>query len=105
MADKKDKGDKGDRVRLLAQPEGALKSVPMRDERPDTAIGNYTQKLSEYLKLPPQQQLHMYVQKAGSYFIPAPDQTVGDLFKVFATDHVEYGPVLQLSYSTQVFQG
>ena len=100
MSDKK-----AERIKLIATPEGALKTVPIREERPDTAIGHYTQRLTEYLKLSPQQQPHMYVQRAGSYFIPAPDQTVGDLFKVFATEHPTEGAALQLSYSTQVFQG
>ena len=93
------------RVKLIATPEGALKTVPQREEKADTPIGHYTQRLTDFLKLAPQQQLHMYVQKAGSYFIPSPDQTVGDLFKLFGTEHPTEGPALLLSYSTQVFQG
>lgn len=104
MSEKKEK-DQGSRIRLKATPVQNLKAVPPRLEHPDTPIGAYTQKITNFLNLSAQQHLYMYVQKAGSFFIPSPDQTVGDLAKIFATEHPTDGLCLQLSYCTQVFQG
>jgi hypothetical protein len=93
------------RVLLVPTPELGLAKCPTRKEHADTPIGNFTANLTRFLKLQPNQQLHLFVTKAGSAFIPAPDQTVGDLFKAFGTEHPTDGPSLQLSYCTKVYQG
>jgi hypothetical protein len=103
MADSKSES----KVTLHFEGKLGLRSLPPKAFEANLTIGAVVDRLkrASAITLAPQQQLLLFVTNGSDAFMPAPDQTLSDLFKMFASDVDQIGRCLKIAYCTQVFQG
>jgi hypothetical protein len=96
-----------EKVTLHFEGKLGLKSINPKAFDAATTVGTLSDKLRKApgMVLTPQQQLLIFVTSGTDAFMPAPDQTIGDLFRMFGTDVDQIGRCLKVAYCTQVFQG
>ncbi len=95
------------KVTLHFEGRLGLNNIDPKSFDASTTIGALANKMRKApgIVLTPQQQLLIFVTSGTDAFMPAPDQTVGDLFRMFGTEVDGVGRCLKIAYCTQVFQG
>ena len=96
-----------DRVTLHFEGKLGLKTINPKAFDASLTVGSLADKMRKApgIVLTAQQQLLIFVTSGSDSFMPAPDQTLGDLFRMFGTEVDQIGRCLKIAYCTQVFQG
>lgn len=95
------------KVNISFEGKQGLTTPPAKEFPSSVTIGGLIDRVKKVktLGLLPQQQLLMCVMNGTDTFMPAPDQTVGDLFKMFSVDDPQIGKCLKIAMCTSLYQG
>ena len=97
------------KVTLVFEPKLGLPPMQPKAFEASTTVGSVVSKLKKAPAfkdaVAPQQQVLLFVTIGSDAFMPAPDQTIGDLVRMFGQDVDQLGRCLKVAYCTQVFQG
>jgi hypothetical protein len=95
------------KVTLVFEGKLGLPSLPPRAFDATETVGGVIDRIkkSKNVAIAPPQQLLLFVTSGADAFMPAPDQPIGDLFRMFGSDVAQVGKALKVAYCTQVYQG